>query len=98
MAFLMPSPETNTASANFLSNPNHTPKFLKSLIISKNDDDEIWSRSKVRVDLKDIGDRVSGLNQSLKLYTLCGQFSVPVKRGSKLSKEEEEKQKCRIIT
>ena len=87
MAFLIPSPEISTASAKNFSNPS--PKFFTSITISKIDDDKIWSRAKVRVGLKDIGARVSGLNQSLRLY---GQFSAPVKRGSKPSKEEEEKQ------
>lgn len=89
MAFLLHSPEICTASAKIFSNPNHSPKFLKSLTISKNDDEKIWSKAKVRFGLKDVGAMVSGSNKSLRLH---GQFSAPVKRGSKPSKEEEEKQ------
>ncbi|XWS35845.1 hypothetical protein CRYUN_Cryun20dG0031100 [Craigia yunnanensis] len=89
MAFLIPSPEISTAPAKIFSNPNPSLKFLKSLAISKNDDEKIWSRAKVRVGVNDIGTTVSGLNQSMRLY---GQFSASVKKGSKPSKEEEEKQ------
>ncbi|MBA0853197.1 hypothetical protein Goshw_014722 [Gossypium schwendimanii] len=89
MAFLMPSPEISTASAKFFSNPIPRPKFLKSCAISKNDDEKVWSRTNARVGVKDAGSTVSGLSQNLRLYV---QFSAPVKRGSKPSKEEEEKQ------
>ncbi|KAH1108167.1 hypothetical protein J1N35_011935, partial [Gossypium stocksii] len=54
--------------------PYPRPKFLKSCVILKNDDEKVWSRTNARVDVKDVGSTVS------------------VKRGSKLSKEEEEKQ------
>ncbi|KAB2068532.1 hypothetical protein ES319_A08G037300v1 [Gossypium barbadense] len=89
MAFLMPSPEISTASAKFFSNPTPRPKFLKSCAISKNDDEKVWSRTNARVGVKDAGSTVSCLSQNLRLYV---QFSAPVKRGSKPSKEEEEKQ------
>ncbi|XVF80155.1 hypothetical protein PTKIN_Ptkin15bG0048000 [Pterospermum kingtungense] len=89
MAFLITSPEISTAFAKIFSNPNPSPQLLKSLTISKNYDDSIWSRAKVRLGVKDIGATVLGSNQSLRLY---GQFSAPVKQGSKPSKEEDEKQ------
>ncbi|MBA0736221.1 hypothetical protein Gogos_009792 [Gossypium gossypioides] len=89
MTFLMPSPEISTASAKIFSNPTPRPKFLKSCAISKNDDEKVWSRTNARVGVKDVGSTVSGLSQNLRLYV---QFSAPVKRGSKSSKEEEEKQ------
>ncbi|KAB2068546.1 hypothetical protein ERO13_A08G033400v2 [Gossypium hirsutum] len=89
MAFLMPSPEISTASAKIFSNPTPRHKFLKSCAISKNDDEKVWSRTNARVGVKDAGSTVSGLSQNLRLYV---QFSAPVKRGSKPSKEEEEKQ------
>ena len=95
MAFLIPSPEISTASAKNFSNPNPSLKSRKSLTISKNDDEKVWSRAKVRVGVKDIDATVSGLNQSMRLY---GQFSAPVKQGSKPSKEEEEKHNYYVNT
>ncbi|GMJ01391.1 hypothetical protein like AT2G46220 [Hibiscus trionum] len=89
MSFLIPLPEISTASANFFSNPIHRPRFLKSLAIWKNDGRKAWSRANVKFGVKYFGTTVSDLCQSLRLY---GQFSAPVKRGSKPSKEEEEKQ------
>ncbi|KAK8318166.1 hypothetical protein V6Z12_A13G156900 [Gossypium hirsutum] len=47
------------------------------------------ARTYVRVGVKDAGSTVSGLSQNLSLYV---QFLALVKRGSKPSKEEEEKQ------
>ncbi|XVF73102.1 hypothetical protein PTKIN_Ptkin12aG0174300 [Pterospermum kingtungense] len=88
MAFLIPSPEISTASAKIFSNPNPSPKFLKTLVISKNGNHKIWSKAKLRYGLEDTDAGVSVLGQSLRLY---GQFSAPVKRGgSKQNKEEEE--------
>ncbi|XP_052880737.1 uncharacterized protein LOC128286966 isoform X2 [Gossypium arboreum] len=69
--------------------PTPCLKFLKSCGISKNDDEKVWSRTYVRVGVKDVGSTVSGLSQNLSLYV---QFLALVKRGSKPSKEEEEKQ------
>ncbi|PPD87506.1 hypothetical protein GOBAR_DD15560 [Gossypium barbadense] len=89
MTFLMPSPEVSTAFAKIFSNPTPRHKFLKSCAISKNDDEKVWSKTNARVGVKDVGSTVSGLSQNLRLYV---QFSAPVKRGSKSSKEEEEKQ------
>ncbi|KAL4313544.1 hypothetical protein GQ457_01G050640 [Hibiscus cannabinus] len=89
MAFLISSPEIFTASAKVFSNPTRRSKILKTVAISKNDGQKVWSRANVRVGVKDIGSTVSDLSQSLRLY---GQFSAPVKQGSKPTKEEEEKQ------
>ncbi|TYH59725.1 hypothetical protein ES332_D08G241300v1 [Gossypium tomentosum] len=49
----------------------------------------VWSRTNARVSVKDVSSTISGLSQNLMLYI---QFSAYVKRGSKPSKEEEEKQ------
>ncbi|KAH1082606.1 hypothetical protein J1N35_022367, partial [Gossypium stocksii] len=68
--------------------PYPHPKFLKSCVILKNDDKKVWSRTNTRVGVKDVGSTVLSLSQNLRLYV---QFSALVKRGSKPSKEEEEK-------
>ncbi|KAE8681969.1 delta(8)-fatty-acid desaturase-like [Hibiscus syriacus] len=86
MAFLIPLPEIPIVSTKIFSNPIRRSKFPKSLAIWKNDDQKIWSRANVRFGVKDVGSTVSDLSQSLRLY---GQFSAPVKQGSKPGKEEE---------
>jgi hypothetical protein len=78
MALLMHSPEISTLP-KFFCNPN--PRNPKSFITLRNNR-KAGSRGRVRV-------RVSELDQGVSLY---GQFSAPVKQGSKPSKEEEEKQ------
>jgi hypothetical protein len=76
MALLIRSPEISTLP-KFFCNPS--PRNPKSFIILRNNG-KAGSRGRVRV---------SGMDQGVSLY---GQFSAPVKRGSKPSKEEEEKQ------
>ncbi|OMP08537.1 hypothetical protein COLO4_06366 [Corchorus olitorius] len=89
MAFLLSSPEISSVSAKIFCNPNSSPKILNRITLLKNDGEKICSKANVTLGLKDFGVRFPVLNQSLGLY---GQFSAPVKRGSKPSKEEEEKQ------
>jgi len=76
MALLIRSPEISTLP-KFFCNPS--PRNPKSFITLRNNG-KAGSRGRVRV---------SGMDQGVSLY---GQFSAPVKRGSKPSKEEEEKQ------
>ena len=76
MALLIRSPEISTLP-KFFCNPS--PRNPKTFITLRNNG-KAGSRGRVRV---------SGMDQGVSLY---GQFSAPVKRGSKPSKEEEEKQ------
>ncbi|KAL4599065.1 hypothetical protein ACB098_11G071800 [Castanea mollissima] len=78
MALLVHSPEISTLP-KFFCNPN--PRNPISFVTLRNNR-MVGSRDRVRV-------RVSELDQGLNL---SGLFSAPVKRGSKPSKEEEDKQ------
>lgn len=78
MALLVHSPEIYPLP-KFFCNPN--PRNPISFVTLRNNR-IVGSRDRVRV-------RVSELDQGLNL---SGQFSAPVKRGSKPSKEEEDKQ------
>ncbi|KAF5733093.1 hypothetical protein HS088_TW17G00629 [Tripterygium wilfordii] len=86
MAFPVPLREVSTVSAEIFCNCN--PRDHKSLTLCrKSGGFASWARG--RVSVKSSGFTVSALNQNLRLH---GQFSAPVKRGSRQSKEEEEKQ------
>lgn len=87
MALFIPSPEISRVFCN--PNPNPIPKKLKSIKIWTNE--KVGSNARVRVfcSSKECQVLVSECDQNVKLY---GQFSAPVKHGSKPSKEEEEKQ------
>ncbi|BFG22079.1 hypothetical protein CerSpe_083530 [Prunus speciosa] len=85
MVILIPSPEISRV----LCHPNPSLKRFK--ILTNNEKFGVKSRATVRVcsRVKDCTVKMSELDQNVRLY---GQFSAPVKRGSKPSKEEEEKQ------
>ncbi|KAF3439935.1 hypothetical protein FNV43_RR18213 [Rhamnella rubrinervis] len=88
MALFIPSPEISRVFCN--PNPNPIPKKLKSIKIWTNE--KVGSNARVRVfcTSKDCQVMVpAGCDQNVNLY---GQFSAPVKHGSKPNKEEEEKQ------
>ncbi|KAM6600933.1 hypothetical protein CsatA_020542 [Cannabis sativa] len=85
MALLVPSPEISRV----FSYPNPIPtKFKGSKILTTSK--RFVSRITVCAKVREFEVRVSERNQNVSLY---GQFSAPVKQGSKPSKEEEEKQK-----
>lgn len=88
MALLLHSPEIHVVAAKFAQNPNPNPKLRKlncfkpyaklNAIGTKNG-------VKFSTEVKDCA--VLDLERNVKQY---GQFSVPVKSGSRSSKEEEE--------
>lgn len=87
MTLLIHSPEIHV-TPQFAQNPNPNSRKLHNFkpyaklnaIGSKN-------RVKISCDVKDFAVLELGLDRNVKQY---GQFSVPVKSGSKSSKEEEE--------
>ena len=89
MALLINSSELSVAPKSFC-NPNPILRKLQSFKPLSNGD-ENRSKSKIGVRItcrvKDFG--VSSFDQNVRSY---GQFSAPVKQGSRPSKEEEEKQ------
>lgn len=86
MALFIPLSEVFRACCN----PNYITRKLRNVKIVANNR-KLRSNARIGVlsELDDCRIRVSDWDQNLRLY---GQFSAPVKPGSKLSKEEEEKQ------